>query len=256
MIKYKQQQQIYSSGESGFTIIESLVALLVVAILLTAIAPVIVLATATRVQSRRVELSTQAAKTFIDGVRTGAITAPSTVITLAAPTSTAPRRVSDVPAVAAVAATGTTAAIPLIPAVTGKPEDYLITNSSTKMPPPEDSTKNTLYCFKKDGTISNPDCTSNTGNLFYIQAAQIKVTGSQANDGYRLGIRVYRADVTNADFPLTASDDTKKTQTTFTGGLGSRKAPLIEMTTDIGNSTTTFQALCQRLGTATNQSCQ
>ncbi|MEH1998094.1 MAG: prepilin-type N-terminal cleavage/methylation domain-containing protein [Nostoc sp.] len=258
MIKYK-QQQIQPSGESGFTIIESLVALLVVAILLTAIAPVIVLATATRVQSRRVELATQAAKTFIDGIRTGAITAPSTVITLAASTSAAPRRISDVaaiPAVAAVAATGTTAAIeakPLVPGVTGKPEDYLINNSSTKMPPPEDSTKNTLYCFKKDGTISNPGCTSNTDNLFYIQAAQIKVTGSQANDGYRLGIRVYRAD---ADFPLTASDDTKKTQTTFTGGLGSRKAPLIEMTTDIGNSTTTFQALCQRLGTATNQTCQ
>ncbi|MEH2274182.1 MAG: hormogonium polysaccharide secretion pseudopilin HpsB [Nostoc sp.] len=253
MIKRKLQQEICPSGESGFTIIESLVALLVVAILLTAIAPVIVLATATRVQSRRVELSTQAAKTFIDSIRTGAITAPSTVITLAASTSAAPRRISDVAAVAAVAATGTTAATPAIPAVTGKPQDYLINNSSTKMPPPEDSTKNTLYCFKKDGTISNPDCSSNTDNLFYIQAAQIKVTGSQANDGYRLGIRVYRAD---ADFPLTASDDTKKTQTPFTGGLGSRKAPLIEMTTDIGNSTTTFQALCQRLGTATNQSCQ
>ncbi|MBG1262336.1 prepilin-type N-terminal cleavage/methylation domain-containing protein [Nostoc commune] len=259
MIKRK-QQQIPPSGESGFTIIESLVALLVVAILLTAIAPVIVLATATRVQSRRVELATQAAKTFIDGIRTGAITAPSTVITLAASTSAAPRRISDVaaiPAVAAVAATGTTAAIeakPLVPGVTGKPEDYLISNSSTEMPPPEDSTKNTLYCFKNDGTISNPGCTSNT-NIFYIQAAQIKVTGSQVNDGYRLGIRVYRAD--NVEFPLTASSvDTKNTQTPFTGGLGSRKAPLVEMTTDISNTTTTFQALCQRLGTATNQSCQ
>ncbi|MCL6751771.1 hormogonium polysaccharide secretion pseudopilin HpsB [Nostoc sp. CCCryo 231-06] len=257
MIKRKQQQVSQPSDESGFTIIESLVALLVVAILLTAIAPVIVLATATRVQSRRVELATQAAKTFIDGIRTGAITAPSTVITLAASTSDAPRRVSDVaaiPAVAAVAATGSTPAIPatpLIPAITGKPEDYLISNSSTEMPPPTVAT--TLYCFKS-GNISNPGCSSITDNLFYIQAVQIKVTGSQVNDGYRLGIRVYRAD---ADFPLTASTvDTKNTQTPFTGGLGSRKAPLVEMTTDIGNSTTTFQALCQRLGTATNQTCQ
>ncbi|MEH2467102.1 hormogonium polysaccharide secretion pseudopilin HpsB [Nostoc sp.] len=246
MIKRKLQQQICAAGESGFTIIESLVALLVVAILLTAIAPVIVLATATRVQSRRVELSTQAAKTFIDGIRTGAITAPSTVITLAAPTSAAPRRISDVAAVAAVAATGTTPATPAIPAVTGRPQDYLI--NTTNMAAPTSATG--LYCFNKNGQLNPPDCTS---DLFYIQAGRI-VQSTGVNDGYRLGIRVYRAD---ADFPLTASTvDTKNTQTPFTGGLGSRKAPLIEMTTDIGNRTTTFQALCQRLGTATNQSCQ
>lgn len=264
MIKRKQQQVNHPSGESGFTIIESLVALLVVAILLTAIAPVIVLATATRVQSRRVELATQAAKTFIDGIRTGAITTvPSTVTTLAASTSAAPRRVSDVaaiPAVAAVAATGSTPAIPavpLIPGVTGRPQDYLI--NTTNMAAPTSATG--LYCYE-NGTISTPNCsiittgcsTSSTDclNKFYVQAGRIVQT-TGINDGYRLGIRVYRAD---ADFPLTASDNTKKTQTTFTGGLGSRKAPLIEMTTDIGNSTTTFQALCQRLGTATNQTCQ
>ena len=254
MIKHK-QQQIHPSGESGFTIIESLIALLVVAILLTAIAPVIVLATATRVQSRRVELATQAAKTFIDGIRTGAITPPSTVIdgTLAAPGSgAAARRVSDVAAVAAVAATGTTAAIPLIPAVTGRPQDYLI--NTTNMPAPTSPTDLTsLYCVNKNGQLNLPGCSSGTDNLFYIQGG--KITGTA--DSYRLGIRVYRADVTSADFPLTASTvDTKNTQTPFTSGLGSRKAPLIEMTTDIGNSTTSFQALCQRLGTATNQTCQ
>ena len=226
MIKHKQQQS-QPSGESGFTIIESLVALLVVAILLTAIAPVIVLATATRVQSRRVELATQATKTFIDGIRTGAITAPSTdEIRLAVPTLAVPRRVS------------------------GSPGDYLI--NATNMPAPTSASATSLYCFNKNGIISNPDCLSNSNNLFYIQARRI-VQSTGVNDGYRLGIRVYRAD---ADFPLTASDDTKKTQTPFTSGLGNRKAPLIEMTTDIGNSSTTFQALCQRLGIATNQACQ
>ncbi|MBD2730074.1 type II secretion system protein [Nostoc sp. FACHB-892] len=234
MIKRKQQQKSHLYDDSGFTIIESLVALLVVAILLTAIAPVIVLATATRVQSRRVELATQAAKTFIDGIRTGAITPPSTVITLAAATLAAPRRVSDV--------AGT-------PPVTGSPSDYLI--NTTNMLVPTDAT--TLYCFK-NGSISNPDCSSNTGNSFYIQASRIVVQSAGVNDGYRLGIRVYRAD---ADFPLIASTlDTKNTQTPFTGGLGNRKAPLIEMTTDIANSTTSFQALCRRLGIATNQTCQ
>jgi type II secretory pathway pseudopilin PulG len=35
------------------------------------IAPVLVLSVATRVQARRVELGTQAARTYIDGVRSG-----------------------------------------------------------------------------------------------------------------------------------------------------------------------------------------
>ncbi|MHC5830792.1 MAG: prepilin-type N-terminal cleavage/methylation domain-containing protein, partial [Nostoc sp.] len=82
MIKHKPQQISQPSDESGFTIIESLVAIIVVAILLAAIAPTIVIATATRVQSKRVELATQAVRTFIDGVKTGAVTTPATTITL------------------------------------------------------------------------------------------------------------------------------------------------------------------------------
>ena len=72
-MKFKQYKIPPTSGESGFTIIESLIALVVVAILMVAIAPVIVFSTATRVQSRRIELGTQAAKSYIEGVRTGAI---------------------------------------------------------------------------------------------------------------------------------------------------------------------------------------
>ncbi|MCC5608096.1 hormogonium polysaccharide secretion pseudopilin HpsB [Nostoc sp. CHAB 5834] len=259
MIKHKLQQQIIPADESGFTIIESLVAIVIVAILMAAIAPAIVISTATRVQSRRVELATQATKTFIDGIRTGAITAPSAVIdgTLAAPTSAAPRRVSDVaaiPAVAAVAATATTPAIPakpLIPAITGRPQDYLI--NTTNMPAPTSATA--LYCFNKNGTITNPSNPACSSDLFYIQAGRI-VQSTGANDGYRLAIRIYRADVDFSKTLKASTDTTKDIQKTFTGGLGDRQAPLIEMTTDIGNSNTTFQALCRRLGTATNQACQ
>jgi prepilin-type N-terminal cleavage/methylation domain-containing protein len=228
MIKFKQQQQICPSGESGFTIIESLVALLVVAILLTAIAPVIVLATATRVQSRRIELATQATKTFIDGIRTGSITTLPITINpaLDPPSATITRNLVD------------------------RPDDYLI--SLGKMPLPTSTTG--LYCFTKAGMITTTDCTDKPYE-FYIQASRI-VQSTGTNDGYRLGIRIYRADV---DFnkPLTASTaTTKSTQRTFTSGVGDRQAPLIEMTTDIGSSATTFRALCQRLGIATNQTCQ
>jgi type II secretory pathway pseudopilin PulG len=168
-----------------------------------------------------VELATQAAKSYIDGIATGAITAPSVVVPLAASAS---RKVAN------------------------DPDKYLIT--ITNMPAPTE--QNGLYCFNKDGSISNPNCTSNS---FYIQAAQIKVTGSQPNDGYRIGIRVYRADVDFSKTLTASTGDTKKTQQTFTGGVGDRQAPLIEMTTDIGSSTTTFEALCKRLGVASETTC-
>jgi len=45
-------------AQFGFTIVESLMAIVVVAILMTAISPVIILSVATRVQARRVELAT------------------------------------------------------------------------------------------------------------------------------------------------------------------------------------------------------
>jgi prepilin-type N-terminal cleavage/methylation domain-containing protein len=218
------QQASTSSSESGFTIIESLVALLVVAILLTAIAPVILLSVATRLQAKRIEQATQTTKTFIDGVRTGAIPPPQTNL------------------------------IELDPATKDKPrnlEDNLITIQ--KMPAP--TTPNGLYCANKDGNIlnPNPNCSS---DLFFIQAAQIKVKNSIASEGYRLAIRIYRKEAFDSPGVLTASSGENKTiQTPFTSGLGGSKAPLVEMATDISSNATTFQSLCNRLGVASNENC-
>ncbi|MEH1768289.1 hormogonium polysaccharide secretion pseudopilin HpsB [Nostoc sp.] len=226
MIKPKPQQISQPSGESGFTIIESLVAIIIVAILLAAIAPTIVIATATRVQSKRVELATQAVRTFIDGLKIGAVTAPTTTIT----------------------PDGTLAG-------------NLLTTSTTSMPVPTATTS--LYCVTKDAnnnlTISAPNCTS---NLFYIQAVKVIVTGStpintttgQPIDGYGLGIRVYRSDI---DFTKTVNASTSSNnnrQNTFTGSLGSTQSPLVEMTTVIASKNTTFNALCQRLAVTSRTS--
>lgn len=244
MIKRKQQQVSHPSDEAGFTIIESLVAILLLTILLAAIAPTIIIATATRVQSKRVELATQAARTFIDGVKTGAVTTPD-------PSNT-----------------NTDITIPL-PA-TRSLDNNLLDTSSTKMPVPTTSTSQYLYCVTKDANnnlaITNPDCTSNTSKIFYIQAAKIIVAGSTPTDstgipkdGYRLAIRVYRSDI---DFTKTVSasnGNNKKTQNTFTGTLGDRQSPLVEMTTEIGSRNTSFNALCQRLAitssTTSNTTC-
>ena len=73
MTKRQQQQNLSKSRDGGYTIIESLVAMIVVSVLMIAIAPVMAFSVATRVQARRVELATQAARTYIDALRTGAI---------------------------------------------------------------------------------------------------------------------------------------------------------------------------------------
>ena len=73
MTKRQQQQNLSESRDGGYTIIESLVAMIVVSVLMIAIAPVMAFSVATRVQARRMELATQAARAYIDGLRTGAI---------------------------------------------------------------------------------------------------------------------------------------------------------------------------------------
>ena len=76
MTKQKQQQNLSQSRDGGYTIIESLVAMIVVSVLMIAIAPVMAFSVATRVQARRMELATQAARTYIDALRTGALRPP------------------------------------------------------------------------------------------------------------------------------------------------------------------------------------
>lgn len=73
MHKQKQQQNLSKSPDGGYTIIESLVAIIVVSVLMIAIAPVMAFSVATRVQARRTELATQAGKAYIDALRTGSI---------------------------------------------------------------------------------------------------------------------------------------------------------------------------------------
>jgi prepilin-type N-terminal cleavage/methylation domain-containing protein len=73
MTKRQQQQNLSDSRDGGYTIIESLVAMIVVSVLMIAIAPVMAFSVATRVQARRVELATQAATAYINALRTGAI---------------------------------------------------------------------------------------------------------------------------------------------------------------------------------------
>ena len=73
MTKRQQHQNLSHSRDGGYTIIESLVAMVVVSVLMIAIAPVMAFSVATRVQARRVELASQAATAYINALRVGAI---------------------------------------------------------------------------------------------------------------------------------------------------------------------------------------
>ncbi|MDZ8051994.1 MAG: hormogonium polysaccharide secretion pseudopilin HpsB [Aulosira sp. ZfuVER01] len=211
MIKHKKQPKILRSNESGFTIIESLIAMLVAAVLLTAVAPVIVLATASRVQARRIELGTQAARTYIDGVKTGVISSPAatdTGVTLNG---------SDPPTVGSLTCSANAyCTVPATPA-------------------------NTLYCIDGD---SDGSCTVGNNKDLLVQSFRYNTASTSANAGYQLGVRVYRADGFDSNGNLKKAPSK---QATFSGGIGDRKAPLVEMTTAIAPQSTSFNDLCNRL---------
>lgn len=212
------QPSLPQNSQSGFTIIESLIAIVVVSMVMTALSPVIVLSVATRVQSRRVEMASQAARAYIDGVRNGAISPP-----------------------------------PFIPPGSNL-EDY-----AAPTPPSSGSLNcaansycssmpSDLYCVDSDGS----GCSTSSLTDMVIQAFRLNPASTNPDDGYRLGLRVYRADAFKDSGSLKKTKQSNGTtlakQATFTGGLGDRKAPLVEMTTDIVTSKTNYSSFCGRLG--------
>jgi prepilin-type N-terminal cleavage/methylation domain-containing protein len=205
------------SSQSGFTIVESLVAVIVAGILLAAIAPVIVLSVATRVQAKRVELATDASKSYIDGIRTTKISDPPISTTQPPPDS--PSGTLTCPSSGGICSISST------------PTSYQ------------------LYCFPGD----TGGCT--TDKAMIVQAFGYNPTSSSAQYGYKLGLRVYRADAFNkTNITLKASKDTGiNKQLPFTGGIGltPSQSPLVEVTTEISNGTTTFSNFCSRLKQST-----
>jgi prepilin-type N-terminal cleavage/methylation domain-containing protein len=69
----KRTDRAAKDQEAGFSLIESLVAAVVVGILIVGIAPMVALSTSARVNARRVDQATQAARSYIDAVRGGVI---------------------------------------------------------------------------------------------------------------------------------------------------------------------------------------
>ncbi|MDJ0736136.1 MAG: hormogonium polysaccharide secretion pseudopilin HpsB [Nostocaceae cyanobacterium] len=228
--------EVYSR-ESGFTIVESLVAVVVAAILLAAIAPAIVLSTATRVQSRRIELGIQAARTYIDGLRAESISAENITAIDSDDTKTDEELLKgyDVPATGKLTCNNTY-----------KNDDDKDNNDKTDENYCTEPATN-LYCIDGDG---DDKCQISSTKDFIIQAFR---TPGDITAGYKLGIRVYRADGFSSDggdLKKTHSDDDSNKsnkQGTVTAGLGDRKTPLFEITTAISSESDSFNDLCNRL---------
>ncbi len=229
MITHKQQ----TASSHGFTIIESLIAIAVVGILMTAIAPVIVLSVGNRVQARRIELATGAARTYIDGVRNGTIQPPQHIIPLnEVYTSGTTRQFNSQRNIFADAAVPT-------------PRSFACLKTTDGFPYCQNNSISSLYCYDFEGN----GCSSDSVKDFVIQAFRsTSQTSTNSEKGYLLGVRVYRADAFSDGIPLRTQKQTGTKQATFTGGLGDRKAPLIEITTEISSQQTRLRDFCDRLG--------
>jgi prepilin-type N-terminal cleavage/methylation domain-containing protein len=196
MMPHKQKQHSLQSSQAGFTIIESLLAIIVVTILMVAIAPVIAMSVAARVQAKRVERATEAAKTYIDGVRSGGIQAVPPLFK-----TTSPSFLDKAPP----------------PTQFATKVDWSIKNKSG------------VYCVDLD---QKPDCDKNSSRDLQIQAFRTpSPTGpDDPAQGYRLGVRVYRADAFKGSGP----SKTTKEQAALKGTLGARDVPLATMITELG----------------------
>ena len=193
MTKRQQQQNLSQSRDGGYTIIESLVAMIVVSVLMIAIAPVMAFSVATRVQARRVELATQAARAYIDALRTGAIKPND----LDFPTRVVTANVANAPAPA-------------------KDINSLYCFDMDDTPKCQPSSNKD---FVVQGAWRNPDPTITPTD--------------PSTKGYELMVRVYRADSFAGGVTLNQTPKTATKQSVVGSGLGDRTMPVVEMSTEI-----------------------
>lgn len=218
MIKLKSFYISGRSSQAGYTILEGVMAIVVASVMLALVGPVIAFSVGTRVQAKRVELSAQAGKTYIDAVKSNIVTDKDGVVTPPTPKTTALQSV-------AAPNTGT------LDCIAGK----LCTPTSPDYQ---------LYCVDFDGSGK---CELNSVTDMIVQGAAYQPTVTSADSGYSLGVRVYRANSFAADITLKPPI---KSDSLVTNALGDRKLPLAQMTTEVppsGKSSSSFNDLKDRL---------
>ncbi|HEY9830789.1 MAG TPA: hormogonium polysaccharide secretion pseudopilin HpsB [Stenomitos sp.] len=243
----KQKLPSLPSTESGFTLIECLVAIIIVSILMVAVAPAVVISTATRVQARRVELATQAAQFYMDGLRAGRIPPPPYGKVMKPDLTQNPSQINLLTTFPAPKGGALTPPTPATAGVTPTVENVYYKDANGYP---------YLYCVDLDREAG---CTKGDyvvqGFRSFLPSSSDATQPDQSDKGqlgYMLGIRVYRADSMsiNGDLKTTVDSTTRRSRkiATFTGGAGDRTMPLVETTTQIRTEQTTYESLKQRLG--------
>ncbi len=251
------------SSVAGFTLIESLVAIIIISITVVAISPPIFWATGTRVQNRRAEQALSIAQATIDRVRAKVERGGSTALELPAidTTATAGKRPNP-PAPApsaewtsmqgitpcpnkksvsqlkpAVAATETTSAVPAdqqYPAV----GQYLPVMTTTDCNKPDFL----VQVFRNDGICAD-------GLACSASALPVNERRPLA---FSVGVRVYSAIAAKNSTTL-LREKASLTGTTGTGQAGTRPLAVLYATvakSDTSASLNNYRALCKSAGTS------
>ncbi len=229
----KQQLTVHPSNpESGFTLIESLVAIVVLSVLLIATSPIIAFSVGSRAQARRLELGSIAARSYIDALRAAA------GCTTANANTSCPL---DPPKIQSKG-------------VNTKPEDFAAPNSTGNLSCENgkycDAAK-TLFCIDGDGgprTDTSPketkaQCSTDSLSDMVVQAVAYNDQSTDPADGYKLLVRVYRADA----FSKSGTLEKKGQQSLITSAIGNPKVPVAQLSTEIAPSGLQFSDYCQRL---------
>jgi type II secretory pathway pseudopilin PulG len=217
MIKLKSFYIAGQSSQAGYTILEGVMAIVVASVMLALVGPVIAFSVGTRVQAKRVELSAQAGKTYIDAVKSGVVDPAPT------PTNKALQSV-------------------------GVPSTGTLTCDAGKLCITPTSPDYQLYCVDFDGSGK---CELDSVTDMIVQGAAYHPTATDPKLGYSLGVRIYRANSFAADITLTPPTNNQpiKSNSLVTNALGDRKLPLAQMTTEVPPTTGTssFNDLKDRL---------
>jgi type II secretory pathway pseudopilin PulG len=210
MIKRQQpQSSSHKSQEAGYTIIESLVAMIVVSVLMIAIAPVMAFSVATRVQAKRIEMATQAAKTYIEALRSEALKQGGPIQGF--PAQSATEKLEDTLAPTDIKAL------------------YCIDKDGDQICQADSNQDFVVqgYYFNNLPATTNP---AKTGYSLIVRVYRANSFASGVG-------------------PLKTQKDLPAQQGTTTAGLGNLRAPLVEMRTEIGASDRqgAYNSLCTRI---------
>lgn len=228
----KPKGKIRRSSESGYTILEGLMAMVVVSVLMAAVSPMIVLATATRMQAKRIQLASQAANSYVAYMRSDHINSDEEL-------SSEDIRKAKAP--------GNT--------VNSPDPDSGEVDPLTTYPAPDSG----LNCADKDGDYCSEEnkifcvdfddsggCEISSQVDMVVQPIARLYNAPDPDDepnqwalaGYNLAVRVYRANAFDPDLPpeqqpKNGSDEEGGIDQSTTSLIGRRDLPLINLQTSL-----------------------